>query len=375
VGALVVVTALALVAIGVAPARAQSTPETPPTTSPVEGLLSNLLGGGTVPPPPPAGSTPADPGSVPANADSGTGQDPGVGSDAPPAGDQTVPPEAQAAIDSINRTPGRNTSELLVALRQLIDLGLSAEEAAVIGMGHFPIAGQADYTDDFLFPRFNPDFRPHQGNDIFATEGTPVRASEDGTVRFTEGGISGKAYYLTVGGGTYYFGCHLSAFADLPSGSSVTKGQIIGFVGTTGDAAGGAPHLHFEVHPGGGGAIDPKATLDGWIDEALANIAGLVATYRQVGMPRAITFAGMLRRFDEPLAGGNGIPTLLNASASDSAIQRLSELRASRAGTADGAQADPAVSDAWKTADRASRSLLAPVTPLALQRVLVRESG
>jgi len=286
-----------------------------------------------------------------------------------------VPPEAQAAIDSLNRTPGRNTSELLAAVRQLTDVGVSAEEAAVIGMGHFPIAGQADYADDFLFPRFNPGFHPHQGNDIFAAEGTPVRAVEDGSVSFSEGGISGKAYHLSTGNGTYYFGCHLSAFADLPSGSSVTQGQIIGFVGSTGDAAGGAPHLHFEVHPGGGGAVDPKSFLDGWLDEALANIPKLVATYRQVDLPRSVSFVGALRRFDEPLAGGNGTSPLLTSSAASSGVRRLTELRASRDVTTDSANADAAIVDVWKSADRTSQSLLAPVTPLALQTILVRSSG
>jgi len=238
-------------------------------------------------------------------------------------------------------------------------------------MGHFPVAGQADYTDDFLFPRFNPEFHPHQGNDIFAAEGTPVRAVEDGSVSFSEGGISGKAFHLNTGKG-YYFGCHLSAFADLPSGSSVTQGQIIGFVGSTGDAAGGAPHLHFEVHPGGGGAVDPKSFLDGWIDEALVNISKLVATYRQVGLPKAISYAGTLRRFDEPLAGGGGIATLLTAS-SNPGIRRLTELRASRGLTSD--KANAAVVDAWKAADRTSASVLSLVTPVALQTVLVRNSN
>jgi len=286
-----------------------------------------------------------------------------------------VPPEAQAAIDSLNRTPGRNTSELLAALRLLTDVGVSADEAAVIGMGSFPVGGQADYVDDFLFPRFNPGFHPHQGNDIFAAEGTPLRAVEDGTVTFSEGGISGKAYRLSTGNGTYYFGCHLSAFADLPSGSSVTQGQIIGFVGSTGDAAGGSPHLHFEVHPGGGGAVDPQSFLDGWLDEALANITKLVATYRQVDLPRSVSFVGALRRFDEPLAGGNGTSPLLTSSAASSGVRRLTELRGSRNLTTDGATADTAIVDAWKAADRTSQSLLAPVTPLALQTILVHSPG
>ncbi len=363
------------------PAGAQSAPPgqataPPATANGLQDLVNNLLGGGTVPPAPPGVPSPPDPGSAPSGPDAGTGQTPSAGGDAPSAAGSApvVPPEAQANIDSINRTPGRNTGELLVALRQLVDLGLSPEEAAVIGMGHFPVAGQADYTDDFYLPRYNPDYHPHEGNDVLAAEGTPVRAPDDGNVRYTEGGISGKAFYLTTGNGTYYFGCHMVAFADLPSGSSVTQGQIIGFVGTTGDAAGGPPHLHFEVHPGGGPAVDPKSFLDGWIDEALANVAKLVATYRQVDLPKAISYAGTLRRFDEPLAGGSGIATLLTASSSNPGIRRLTELRASRSLAGDTARSDAALVDAWKAADQTSRSLLALVTPGPLQTVFVRDA-
>ena len=345
---------------------------TPPTTANgLQQLVENLLGQGTVPPAPPASPAPdppapvSDPGGEPLPAD------PGV---AAAEGARVVPPEAQAAIDSISRTPPRNTDALITALRQLVDIGLSPEEAAVLGMGHFPVAGPANYFHDFLYPRFNPEFRPHQGTDIFAAEGTPVRASEDGTVRFTEGGISGKAYYLYTGSGTYYFGCHLVDFADLPSGSSVTQGQIVGYVGSTGDAAGGPPHLHFEIHPGGGAAVDPKAILDGWLDEALANVSALVASYQQTGLPKPISYAGTLRRFDEPLAGGQGISTLLAASSSNPGIRRLSELRASRNLTSDSASVDAAIADAWKEADQISRKLLTRLTPAALQIVLVRDS-
>ncbi|HEV3400649.1 MAG TPA: M23 family metallopeptidase, partial [Acidimicrobiales bacterium] len=91
-------------------------------------------------------------------------------------------------INSVRRTGGRSTRELMAALRQLVDIGLSPQEAAAIGMGKFPVGGEAAYTDDWLFPRFNPSFHLHEGTDIFAARGTPVRAPADGTVRFTEGG-------------------------------------------------------------------------------------------------------------------------------------------------------------------------------------------
>ncbi|MGI8775937.1 MAG: M23 family metallopeptidase [Acidimicrobiales bacterium] len=378
--ALVVVPVTALLAGWGATAGAQSAPPGPATTTTtingLQDLVTKLLGGGTTVPAAPAAQPAASSGSPPPAQDPGGGPAaPAVPGAAVAPDAHAVPPEAQAAIDSIKRTPGRNTDELLVALHQLVALGLGPEDAAVIGMGHFPVAGAANYSDDFLFPRFNPTFHPHQGNDIFAAEGTPVRAPEDGTVRYTDGAVSGKAFYLTTGNGTYYFGCHLVAYADLPTGSRVTQGQIVGYVGSTGDAAGGAPHLHFEVHPGGGVAVDPKATLDRWLDDALANVANLVAGYRQVGLPGPVSDTGVLRRFDEPLAGGSGIATLVAASSSNPGIRRLSELRAARRSTSDSAKADTASVEAWQAAEQTTHSLLAPLTPAALQTVLVHESG
>jgi len=349
---------------------------TPTTVNGLQDLLTKLLGGATAAPAP---TTPPAPGAPDpaAPAPGAVPPPPPVAADATPAPDaaHVVPPDAQAMINSISRTGGRNTTALLTALRQLIDLGLSPEEAAVIGMGHFPVAGQAAYNDDFLMPRFTPSFHTHQGNDIFASEGTPVRAPEDGTARFSEDPVSGKSVYVTTANGTFYFGCHLASYADLGGSSHVTQGQIVGTVGNTGDATGGSPHLHFEIHPGGGPAVNPKPILDGWLDDALANVAKIVATYQQVGLPRPLTFTGALRRFDEPLAGGNGIANLLATSSSNPGVRRLSELRASRDLAGDSSKADAAVIDAWRAADQSSRSLLALVTPSALQTVLVHDSN
>jgi len=372
--ALVSAVTLVLSAALAAPAAAQSTP--PTTANPLEQLVDNLLGATTtVPPAPGAPPAPAGPDG---SGDPGTGTAPAppaaVADGAPtPEESRVIPPEAQAVINSISRTGGRNTNALMNALGQLVDLGLSPEEAAVIGMGKFPVAGEAAYNDDFLTARFGPGpgVRFHQGNDIFAARGTPLRAPEDGTVRFSEDPTSGKAYYLTTSNGTFYFGCHLDAYAELPNGSSVTQGQIIGYNGDSGNAVGTTPHLHFEIHPGGGAAVNPKPILDRWLDEALANVATIVASYQQVGLPKPFTYAGSLRRFDEPLSGGNGVATLLAASSSNGGSRRLTELRASRTLASDSTKADAAVADAWKGADQTSRSLLERVTPSALQSVLV----
>jgi murein DD-endopeptidase MepM/ murein hydrolase activator NlpD len=84
----------------------------------------------------------------------------------------------------------------------------------------------------------------------------------DGTLtRQTTGGArSGNAWWLTTSTGTYFFYAHLASFANgLSVGSYVQAGDVIGSVGSTGNAV--SPHLHFEVHPGGGGAVNPYSAI------------------------------------------------------------------------------------------------------------------
>ena len=102
--------------------------------------------------------------------------------------------------------------------------------------------------------------RIHQGEDIIAKAGQWVYAVKDGTLtkqyRDAPGSLSGNGWRLTGSDGTYFFYAHLSTFAPgLSVGSAVKAGQIIGQVGMTGSAP--ISHLHFEVHPGGGAAVDP----------------------------------------------------------------------------------------------------------------------
>lgn len=146
-------------------------------------------------------------------------------------------------------------------------------------MGRFPVAGRANYTDDWGAPRYTPTFHLHQGTDIFAVRGTPVRAPADGSVRFTQEAAGGKSAYVKTADGTFYYMTHLNGFnMAFRSGARVKQGDIVGFVGSTGNADGGTPHLHFEVHPGGGGAVNPKPFLDAWQAEAIGGVPGLVAS-------------------------------------------------------------------------------------------------
>jgi murein DD-endopeptidase MepM/ murein hydrolase activator NlpD len=120
-----------------------------------------------------------------------------------------------------------------------------------------PVQGPHAFSNDYGAARGGGS--SHQGNDILAARGTPVVANVDGVVRPRNGAVSGLSYFLDGDDGITYFGAHLDSFG---ASGRVTAGTVIGTVGNTGDAAGGPPHLHFEMHPGGwGNPVNPYSTL------------------------------------------------------------------------------------------------------------------
>jgi murein DD-endopeptidase MepM/ murein hydrolase activator NlpD len=138
----------------------------------------------------------------------------------------------------------------------------TGEPAVVVPITVFPVQGPCWYTDTWGAARSGG--RRHEGVDLIARWGNYVYAAVDGTLNKQAldkpGSLGGNQWWLTGTDGTYFFYAHLAAFAPgLSIGSKVVAGQVIGFVGATGDAAG--PHLHFEVHPNGGKAIDPTPTV------------------------------------------------------------------------------------------------------------------
>ncbi len=191
-------------------------------------------------------------------------------------------------MDSIDRTGSRTTQALVEALAPLAQFGVTSEEAAVVGFGRFPVGGEATYSHDWWFPRFGPGWRLHQGTDIFAARGTPVRAPVDGRVRIRNGGLGGLSVYVTGADGTYYYLAHLAGIAPgLIDGATVRTGDVVGYVGDSGNARGGMPHVHFEVHPGGGGPIDPKPILDRYLADAIADAPEIVAAYAEAAASKA----------------------------------------------------------------------------------------
>ncbi|MES1246946.1 MAG: M23 family metallopeptidase [Actinomycetota bacterium] len=136
----------------------------------------------------------------------------------------------------------------------------------------FPIYGESSYSDTYGGLRGDVSGDWHHGDDIFANLGTPILSVAHGVV-FSVGWnkVGGWRLWLRDDQGNEYYYAHLSAYSPYAvDGAIVDAGDVLGFVGNTGDAEGTPYHLHFEVHPVGllglgyDGAVDPTPFLDRW---------------------------------------------------------------------------------------------------------------
>jgi hypothetical protein len=176
-----------------------------------------------------------------------------------------------------HRTTARGVVLLLCLLGSAGPSSAAPPKKAAVPTLIFPVAGPTTYIDDFGQPRPGG---PHQGNDLLAAKKTPVVAVEAGKIEYwTTSASAGCMLYLYGASGTMYEYIHLnndvtmrndnrgkcgpgmSYAPGLKDGAKVSAGQMIGYVGDSGDANGIQPHLHFEVHPGGGAAVSPYPYL------------------------------------------------------------------------------------------------------------------
>jgi peptidoglycan LD-endopeptidase LytH len=178
-----------------------------------------------------------------------------------------------AAVEDVGRTR-RELRDARHRLRE--ELALNAErrfQLAVFSAGSeivirgfvFPVGEPYSFVDSWGFPRMigTEYAHGHQGTDIMAPFGTPLFAAERGIVtRIGTDVLGGQKLWLKGESGTYYYYAHLQAYAEgMVEGAVVDAGAVVGFVGDTGNARGGAPHLHFQIHPGGGEAVNPYGLL------------------------------------------------------------------------------------------------------------------
>ena len=172
-------------------------------------------------------------------------------------------------------------------------------------VGPFPVAGLSWWQNDWHAYRCCPTPHQHQGLDMFAAQGTPVVAAADGVIsQKVIGPVSGLGLEVTDAGGTQYFYAHLSRFADVAVGRTVKVGQVIGYVGHTGNAWLTSPHLHFEIQPGGIPTA-PRPMVDAWLARAEARARALLADRGIVDVTPDTVLPGVQRRVDDLAAGGS----------------------------------------------------------------------
>jgi len=143
----------------------------------------------------------------------------------------------------IDKLKNKLHQEELARARHLANL-----QGLPTGPGPFkycPVQGPHAFSDSFGAPRYAGGYHPHAGNDILADRGTPIVAPFDGVASQDANGLGGNAV-IVRGALGYVYNAHLDRYGTL---GNVSAGTVIGYVGNTGDAAGGPTHDHFEWHP------------------------------------------------------------------------------------------------------------------------------
>jgi peptidoglycan LD-endopeptidase LytH len=177
----------------------------------------------------------------------------------------TVPTDPAEAAAKAQRE-----AEIGAALNQAVENRQAAETARAAeiarqqrieaGIMFCPVDGPVEFTNTWGAARSGG--RTHKGVDMMAANGTPTVAPVSGEVQHRGSSLGGLSWYVYGDNGNTYYGTHLSGYANQGAGW-VEAGTVIGYVGSSGNASASAPHLHFEIHPGGGTPVNPyPATAD-----------------------------------------------------------------------------------------------------------------
>lgn len=300
----------------------QPTPEPSPSTKdPTPPSVVIPEAPGPIPAPPPIfipGNLAPVTGGSPVKPPTETGDGAIIGSDeiGPIAAPVIEETDAPFAISSPN-----STAQLLKTLSAVSTYGMPLKKALLQVVAPFPVAGPAWWIDDWHAPRSGG--RLHQGLDIFAPRGTPLVAATDGVVtQKYVGDLPGISVEITGQEGVQYFYAHLEDWREgLELGQEVKRGQVIGYVGNTGNAINTPPHLHFEYQPLGI-PEPPKPRVDRWI--AQAEERALALLQKLSGQPATASGFRLTRLFDLGGDGGeNGPAQLVPLAGSEPGVSSL----------------------------------------------------
>jgi murein DD-endopeptidase MepM/ murein hydrolase activator NlpD len=189
------------------------------------------------------------------------------------AAGSTQPTKTTPSTSSRNQ-PAHSKAKKHGRRKHKVPQPLTARPSLGYKPGHyvFPVNGGASYVDTYGANRNDVYDGWHHGDDLFASLGTPVVAVANGKLSLVGWNqLGGWRLWLTDGKGNSFYYAHLAGYSrwvlDHPN---VKAGQVLGFLGRTGDAFTTEPHLHFEIHPylylnlGYDGAVDPTTYLQKW---------------------------------------------------------------------------------------------------------------
>ena len=156
----------------------------------------------------------------------------------------------------------RLENELSLNAERRFQLAVFSAGSEIVIQGFvFPVAEPYNFIDSWGYPRMvgTQYEHGHKGTDIMAPFGTPLYAAERGIIADKEIDVlGGNKLWVKGQSGTYYYYAHMQSYAEgIENGRLVEAGDVVGFVGDSGNAKGGAPHVHFQVHPQGGEAVNP----------------------------------------------------------------------------------------------------------------------
>lgn len=167
-------------------------------------------------------------------------------------------------IDDLDRAVlsyNHSESYLRAVRAKAVEYGLADVREPVIDGRTCPVAGIVSFSDDWGAPRSGG--RTHEGIDLVAPYGSPLVAIEAGVVDLVtdvDEGLGGISLWLRGDSGARYYYAH-NAVNVARVGDRLSAGQVVAVLGNTGNARESVAHVHFEIHPDGGDAVNPYATV------------------------------------------------------------------------------------------------------------------